>query len=443
MNERFSRHRVSRNCLSRQKGNPVSRRNLLRGIGVSLTLPLFQRDAEAMKLPDGEHAPMRMVCVANPLGFVPDSFFPAASGPLEKLPPLLQPLAKLRKHLSVFSHLDHGVGGGHQAVHAFLSGIRDNQSAQWDNRNLTVDQRAAELTRGQTRFPSLVASVGHVSGELECRTSWSSTGVNIPPITELGKLFDALFISEDIAGRVAKRKSYRQHASILDAVFQQAKTVDRGLGKVDREKLDEYLTSIRSVEARLQISEEWLDRPKPQVSMNPPVAHQAFTHRLPLFYDLIRLALETDSTRVAALSIPGNLPVGDLGLEGNYHAFSHHGKSERLLKPLLEIETFQMKQLAAFIASLKDSKQPGGKSLLETTMVLAGSGMGNASSHSNKNLPILLSGGGFRHGHHHVMPEESHRRVPLCNLFTTMLQRFGDTETERFNRATGTLDVLG
>ena len=419
----------------------IHRRTVLRGVGVTLALPLLQRDSE-VQAAQGESAPMRMVCIANPLGFVPDHFFPEGAGPLKELPKLLKPLAGNREQISVFSHLDHGVSGGHQAVHSFLSGIRDNESAQWESRNLSVDQRAAELVRGKTRFGSLVASVGRNSGELECRTSWTRTGINIPPVTDATKLFEALFVSDNKQQRIEKRKAFQQHASILDVVFRQAKSLEADLGKVDREKLNEYLTSVRSVESRLQVSSEWLDRPKPKVDINVPSVDQAFTRRLPLFYDLIRLALQTDSTRVAALSIPGNLPVQDLGLQGNYHAFSHHGKSERLLKPLLAIEEFQMEQLARFLRSLDETPQVDGQSLLERTMVLAGSGMGNASSHSNKDLPIVLAGGGFNHGQHHVMPSESHRRVPLANLFTSMLNRFGDEETQRFNRATGTLDEV-
>jgi hypothetical protein len=405
-------------------------------------LPLLQRDVELFAATTPVKTPMRMVCVANPLGFVADSFFPKSTGKLDELPTLLQPLAKLKSEISVFSNLDHGVTGGHQAVHSFLSGIRDNESSQWEARNITVDQRAAELGLGQTRFSSIVASVGQNSGELECRTSWTRAGVNIPPITQLRPLFEALFVTRNADERKQQRVAIKKHVSVLDAVRKQAKSLERDLGKVDREKLDEYLTSIRSVETRLGVSEQWLDKPKPKVSLQQPEPGQAFTRRLPLFYDLIRLALMTDSTRVASLSVPGNLPVADLGLQGNYHAFSHHGKTDRLLKPLLVIERYQMQQLARFLKSLQDAKQPDGKSLLDHTMVLAGSGMGNASSHSNKNLPVLLAGGGFKHGSHHAMPEEQHRRVPLSNLFTTMLHKFGDVETDKFNKATGNIDEV-
>lgn len=421
----------------------ASRRTFLKGVGVSLALPLFQRDVELLAAGSAtETVPMRMVCVANPLGFVPGEFFPKDAGTLKQLPSLLQPMSGLRDHFSVFSGLDHGLSGGHSSVHSFLSGIRDNDSAQFESRNITMDQRAAELSRGETRFPSLVMSVGKNTDELACRTSWTRTGVNIPPVTELTKLFEALFVTENKSQRENKRKAFRTHVSILDTVFRQAKSLETGLGKVDREKLDEYLTSVRSVEARLQMSDEWLDRPKPKVGIKQPLPNQAFTKRLPLFYDLTKLALQTDSTRVVALSIPGNLPVQDLGLQGNYHAFSHHGKSERLLNPLLTIERYQIQQLSRFLKSLQETNQPGGGSLLDHTMVLAGSGMGNASSHSNKELPVLLAGGGFNHGKHHAMPKERHLKKPLSNLFTSMLQKFGDTEIEKFNRATGDMNEV-
>ena len=421
----------------------VSRRTILRGAGVALTLPLLQRDVELQaKQPEPKANPMRMVCVANPLGFVAENFYPKKEGKLDQLSPLLAPFGKLRNRLSVFQNLDHGVTGGHQAVHSFLSGIRDNESSQWKNRNMTIDQRAAEIGLGETRFPSIVASVGSISGELECRTSWTRTGVNVPPITALKPLFEALFVANNNKQREEKRVAIDRHASILDAVNDRAKSLHRELGKLDREKLDEYLTSVRSVEQRLNISKQWLDKPKPKVDLKSPEGGREFTFRLPLFYELIRLAMVTDSTRVAALAIPGNLPVQDLGLQGNYHAFSHHGKADRLLKPLFKIELMQMQQLAKFVKSLQDTELPNGDNLLDSTMVLAGSGMGNASSHSNKNLPVMLAGGGFRHGNFHVMPTEAHKRVPLCNLYSTMLEQFGDRETEKFNRATGNMNEV-
>ena len=420
-----------------------TRRQWIRGMGVSLALPMLARDIVGQeKTNQNSKRAMRMVCVANPLGFVAEEFFPSEPGKLDKLPRLLEPLKDLRNQFSVFSNLDHRMTGGHQSVHAFLSGIKNNESSAFQSKNITVDQVAAESCVGKVRFASIVASVGANSGELECRTSWTRTGVNVPPITQANALFKKLFASETKKQREGYRRAIKENASVLDAVFRQADSLKNDLGQEDRRKIDEYLNSVRSVEKNLSNADQWIDKPKPKVNLAEPPEGGPFTQRLPLFYDLIALALQTDSTRVATLSIPGNLPVNDLGLSGSYHAFSHHGKTERLLKPLFKIEKYQIEQYARFLAKLKELKTSEGESLLESTMVLCGSGMGNASSHSNKNLPILLGGGGFKHGQHVAAPKAAHKRIPLSNLYTTMLQQFGCGNVEKFNRATGSMSEL-
>lgn len=412
------------------------RRTFLRGLGLSVALPLFEREAHAVT---DTTAPMRMVCVANPLGFIPDVFFPSQAGRDYKTTPLLAPLP--RDKFTVFSNLDHGVSGGHSGVHAFLSGIRDNEASQFAAKNITMDQRAAEHVGSSTRFPSIVASVGKGNGTLAPQNSWTRNGVNIPPITDQRDLFRALFVDRHQSAKRQQRETLRRNKSVLDSVRQQARILSNDLWARDRQKLDEYFTSVREVEKRLQMAEAWVDRPKPKVGLKTPGGKEPFPQKLSLFYDLLTLALQTDSTRVATLSIPGTLPVGDLGLTGGYHSFSHHGKDPELRRGLLQIEKMQIENLARFIRRLDSIEQPDGRTLLDCTMVLSGSGMGNGSSHSNKDLPIILAGGGFKHGQHLVMPKKSHVRVPLSNLFTTMLQRFG-VETDQFNKSTGTLNGL-
>jgi hypothetical protein len=420
--------------------NRIPRRTFLRGVGVTLALPLFEREVSAAQNDSTtDVVPTRLVCVANPLGFVPDAFFPEQGGVDYQPTELLEPLRK--STFTIFSNLDHGVSGGHQAVHSFLSGIRDNESAQFPSRNISVDQRAAEHVGAWTRYPSIVASVGTAKGEIACHASWTRNGVNVPPVTDERRLFESLFVARNPQERRQQRAALRRHASVLDAVREQAKVLKRDLGSSDRRKLEEYFGSVRAVEQQMEMAIGWIDRPKPKVDLEIPTGRQVFTKRTPLYFDLIALALQTDSTRVATLSIPGTLPVSDLGLSGSYHAFSHHGKDSSLRSGLLAIERFQMTQLARFIDRLDSIDQPDGRSLLDHTMVLSGSGMGNGSSHSNKNLPIVLAGGGYRHGSHLVMPDAHHQRVPLCNLYTTMLQRFG-VEIDRFNTASGTVNGL-
>ena len=262
----------------------------------------------------------------------------------------------------------------------------------------------------------------------------------MPPVTKARDLFRALFVQDDPKLLAKRQSAYDVNESILDAVNGQAKILSRQLGKADQEKLDEYLNSVREVERKLGMSREWLYKPKPKVDFQEP-GEGDLSYTVPAFYDLLALALETDSTRVATLGIPGNINTSDLGLVGSYHGFSHHGKAEKLRQGLFIIEEFQVKQMARFLDRLKTIKEPDGTSLFDRTMVLLGSGMGNGSSHSNKNLPVLLAGGGFKHGEHKIYPGEDRKRVPLCNLYGSMLQRFG-LEIDSFNKGSGTLTGL-
>ncbi len=425
----------------------INRRSFLKGTGVAMALPFFEAMGPmsraavgAASKTSGVGSPMRMVCIGNPLGLMPDSFFPKGEGRDYELSELLRPVAKHRADFTVFSNLDHDVSGGHSAVHAFLSGIKDQDASDWPEGNISVDQRAAEFVGARTRFSSLVMSPGRAEGDLKCELSWTRNGINVPPVTKSRDLFRALFVQDDPSLRAKQASAYDINESILDAVNGHAKLLSKELGKADREKLDEYLNSVREIEKKLGMSREWLDKPKPPVDIDEPT-EGAFTHSLPIFYDLMALALETDSTRVASLGIPGSIDTADLGLSGSYHGFSHHGKAEKLRQGLFVIEKFQTEQLSRFLDRLKSIKEPDGQSMLDRTMVLLGSGMGNGSSHSNKNLPVLLAGGGFKHGEHKLYPKENHRRVPLCNLYGSMLQRFG-LEIDTFNKGTGTLTGL-
>ncbi|MDB2499875.1 DUF1552 domain-containing protein [bacterium] len=425
----------------------IDRRTFLKGTGVAMALPFFEsmgpmtvEAVGAAAKTSAAGSPMRMVCIGNPLGLMPDSFFPKGDGRDYELTPLLQPIARHRNDFTIFSNLDHDISGGHSAVHAFLSGIKDSDASDWPEGNISVDQRAAEFVGARTRYSSLVISTGAGDGDLRCKLSWTRNGVNVPPVTRARDLFRALFVSDNPKSLAKRQAAYDVNESILDAVNSQAKILSRQLGKADQEKFDEYLNSVREVEKKLGMSREWLHKPKPTVDIDEP-GEGDLTYTVPAFYDLLALALETDSTRVATLGVPGNISTADLGLVGSYHGFSHHGKAEKLRQGLLVIEKFQIEQMGRFLDRLKGIKEPDGQSLFDRTMVLMGSGMGNGSSHSNKNLPVLLAGGGFKHGEHKVLPTEKHQRVPLCNLYGSMLQRFG-LEIDQFNKGSGTLTGL-
>ncbi len=425
----------------------MDRRTFLKGTGVAMALPFFENMGPLSAKAVGPAAknsstgsPIRMVCIGNPLGLMPDSFFPKGEGANYELSDLLRPIGRHRKDFTIFSNLDHDISGGHSAVHAFLSGIKDQDASDWPEGNISLDQRAAEFVGTSTRYSSLVMSTGEGDGDLKCKLSWTRNGVNVPPVTSARDLFKALFVQDDPRLLARRKSAYDVNESILDAVNSQAKILSRQLGKADQEKLDEYLNSVRELERKLGMSREWMHKPKPKVDIGEP-GEGDLTYTVPAFYDLLALALETDSTRVATLGVPGNVNTADLGLVGSYHGFSHHGKAEKLRQGLFVIEKFQVEQMGRFLDKLKTIKEPDGQSLLDRTMVLMGSGMGNGSSHSNKNLPLLLAGGGFKHGKHKVYPTENHKRIPLCNLYGSMLQRFG-LEIDQFNKGTGTLTGL-
>lgn len=411
------------------------RRSFLKSLGVSIALPTFESFGQVAIASDSKTAPMRMVCVGNEFGMYPEAFWPKTFGADYELTPLLNPLQSHRKNFTLFSNLDHGLKGGHFAIHGFLTGVKAAEAKGMAEGGISLDQRAAEHVGSQTRFPSL--AIGSESGvHGGCQMSWTRTGTRIPPIAGPKQLFRQLFVDDSSDAKRKATDRIALQSSILDGVLDEANSLKRKLNQNDKEKLEEYLVSIRSVETKLQLDRQWQKIPKPQ----PPIAeptNEGLTKDLPKIYDLIALALQTDSTRVATIEIGSTFAVRDLGIQKGYHALSHHGKVESRIDQLVQIELYQTQQLARFLDKLESISEPNANgSLLDRTMVLHGSGMGNANSHTNKNLPIILAGGGLQHGEHKQLPEQ--KRVPLSNLYVSMLQNFG-VETDRFSTSTGSL----
>lgn len=408
-------------------------------------LPFLESIGAASAKAAATNIPMRMFCVGNNFGFVPKLFFPEEAGSNYNLPELIKPMKNHRDNFTIFSKLDHGSEGvgGHGGVHTFLSGILAKNSKGFAEGNISMDQKAAAHVGNKTRYPSMQLACGSSSGN---KLSWSSAGIAIPPIEELSKVFDLLFTEPNQSEISALRNASARQISILDLVKTDAERIQRRIGKSDQEKLDQYFTSIRELEINLTQSEAWLDKPKPQVDYKLPGGADDFDFidRLPLYYDLITLALQTDSTRVITLEVSGlGANSGGLPITKGYHQLTHHGKVESYIDELKLIEQVHTKSFAQFLERATAIEEPNGKSLLDNTMALFGSGMGNASSHSNKDLPMLLAGGGFKHGQHMVYNKETKkdRGTPACNLFVSMLQQFG-METDKFNTSTGTLTGL-
>ncbi|KAA5545255.1 DUF1552 domain-containing protein [Roseiconus nitratireducens] len=434
-------------------GPRLGRRSLLRAAGVSISLPAFEslrgsRSASASENVQNE-APRRMVCVGNMLGFYPDAFWPKqaenqtgdADQQADAQPALsttLQSLQPHRRDLTVIEGLDHDLKGGHFSIHAFLSGVRSGDAKSMPDGNITLDQFAAESIGGQTRFPSLV--IGSESGiHGGCQMSWTRAGTRVPPISGPRQLFEKLFVGVADADKRQAADRFRLKESILDAVNGDAKSLAKRLNRRDQRKLDEYLTSIRDVEQRIDLSKQWIDIEKPAAPFEPP-KNTNMVEDLPVLYELIALALQTDSTRIATLELGGDFEARDFGFRSGYHALSHHGQRPDAIEALIKIESYQVEQFSKFLTRLRDFES-GESNLLDQTAVLFGSGMGNANSHTNTNLPIVLAGGGFRHRGTMSFDRKAPQRPPLTNLYLSMLHRFG-IEVDRFSTSTGTLRGL-
>jgi hypothetical protein len=428
--------------MSHQSRSPLNldRRNFLRAAGISIALPAFESMPRLMAAGSSATPPKRMVCIGNEFGMYPEAFWPKASGREYELPMLLAPLEKHRRDFTLFSHLDHGMKGGHFAVHTFLTGVNAADARAMPEGGISLDQRAAEFIGSRTRFPAL--TIGSADGlHGGCQMSWTRTGTRVPPITGPRELFRALFIDDSSSAKKKAADRIRLQGSILDAVLGDAKSLKRRLNKTDTDKLEEYFSSVRDVEVKLSLDEQWQKVPKPKAPIDEP-RNEGLAPDLPKIYDLILLALQTDSTRVATLEVGGSFAARDIGINKGYHGLSHHGKVAANIEQLVQIELYQVQQFARFLDKLRATREPGtDKSLLENTMTLFGSGMGNANSHTNNDLPIVLAGGGFRHGEHKRYARESHKRVPLCNLYLSMLQQFG-VETDSFSMSSSTLTGL-
>ncbi len=394
----------------------LGRRALLRGAGLALALPMidamipaFGRSARASGRPEG--VPRRMVCIQTNQGIMPQFFFPEAAGRGYAATPYLARLVEHRDRITVFSGVSlPGVTGGHQAERCFLTGTPHPERGGFRN-EISLDQFAAEQVGNRTRHPSLVLAMTSENQTL----SYTRNGAPIPAEKSPKKLFQKLFVRGNPAEVAEAVEALRQGRSMLDFLGEEAARLDRTLSGPDRSRLDQYFTSVRELERRMHASEDWEQKPKPVVAARAPEDIQGsmeFVGRTRQFFDLIGLALETDSTRVVSLFIDTTV----------IHNITHHGNRPEVVAELRGHEERQFDALNRFLTALARSPE-GPETILDRTQVLYGTCMGSANSHSNVNLPVLLAGGGFRHGQH--LAFDTNNNYPLSNLYVSMLQRLG------------------
>jgi hypothetical protein len=414
----------------------MDRRTFLRGAGAALALPWLESLAPAQAQDRSKSdVPRRMIAIETNQGILPQEFFPSQAGRGYALTPYLEILKDFREELTVFSGVSHPqVDGFHQAEKSFLTAAPHPGSAGFRN-TMSLDQVAAESIGDRTRIASLPLIV---STEQNRGLSYTRSGVLIPPERYPAKLYERLFVQGTPQEVERSIEDLRLGRSLLDAVRERAKELNGRLGARDRERLDQYTTSVRELEDHLVKAEAWERKPKPKVNMARPADITDggdLVGRTRLMYDLVRLALETDSTRLVTIFITTEGVVARLpGVSHETHSLTHHGGRPETLAELKKVEEAQFGALAGLLRGLKDAKE-GGATLLDRTMVLYGTCMGNANSHDNRNLPVLLAGGGFKHGQH--LAFDTGKNYPLPNLFVSMLQRLG-VETDRFASSTGT-----
>jgi hypothetical protein len=413
----------------------INRRTFLKGMGGALALPMLESFSLGSATTE---VPTRFLVVGNPLGMHPEHFFPTDFGKNFTLSPTLKSFNWLKDRMTVLSHTDHGMISGHGREVAFLNGILPENSIAYPEKNISIDNLIARRTGSSVRFPSI-----HAALERGIRMSWNSNGVEIQPYTDPQKLFDHLFLNLTADQRKTRRDIIERNGSILDAVGDQLSSLKRNGNSTDRDRLDQYETSVRELEGSFSDRANWIDKDKPTYNISEDFKDFEVTveNRYNAIFDMIGYAFQTDLTRVATVAFPNELSYTDVdGVTRGYHACTHNGKDEKVIAELVAIESFQISQLSRCLQKLDAIKEPHTEgSMLDHTVVLFGSGMGYGGTHSNRDLPIMVAGGGFKHHGHIDTRNSAGKNMPLCNLYVTLQQRFG-IESDKFNTSTGAFD---
>ncbi len=417
---------------------PLPRRTCLRGLGITLALPLLDamRPVFGAAAATATEPPRRILAVCTNLGVLERYFYPATTGRDYALTPYLEILKDFREQFTIFSGTSlSDVTGGHSAEATFLTGAPHPGTASFRN-TVSLDQFAAERVGHLTRLPSLSLVVSKGGNQ---SISVTSSGVMLPAERNPAEVFKALFVAGDAAAIEKQVEMLRTGRSILDAVADRAASLQRKLGPDDNDRVDQFFTSVREVERRLLIAEEWERVPKPKVDSPVPQESEYLLEHLAAMYELAHLALANDSTRLITLFIKldgfsAHIP----GVSAEAHGLSHHVNREDKIEQLKNLEIAQFQELAKLLTRLQTTKD-GNSNLLERTQVLYGSNLSNGSNHDTKNLPVILAGGGYKHGQH--LGFDKANNYPLSNLHVTMLERMG-VETHKFASSTGTMKGL-
>lgn len=442
---------------------PIPRRLFLRGLGTAVALPVLDSllPAQARAAMAAKKFPKRMAWVYVPNGANMVDWTPTTTGTDYELPLILQPLAAHKKDLNVFTGLanrqgdEHGDGGGAhaRASASFLTGVHPRKTAGADIKaGISCDQIAANQIGGETRLPSLELScdggqrAGSCDSGYSCiyqfNVSWKSETQPMIPEVNPRAAFERLFGNGDAGATLeASARRARNHKSILDYVLDDAHRLESRLGTDDRRKLDEYLTSVRELERRIARADQF-PVPKPPGGVQAPEMFETYEQHMQLMYDVMALAFQTDSTRVATFIVAhdgSNRPYPTIGIRDGHHDLSHHREDADKKNKLAQINRYHTAQFARFLDRLKAIPEGDG-TLLDNCMIQYGSALSNGDKHSPENLPILVAGhgGGRIATGRHVRVEE---KTPMTNLYRSMLGA-AEVRTEKIGDSTGKIDEV-
>ncbi|HMO85129.1 MAG TPA: DUF1552 domain-containing protein [Lacipirellulaceae bacterium] len=452
-----------------QRQANFSRRGFLRGLGVTVALPALEslRPARALAALEAAGpvavtatgAPLRTAFLYFPNGAIPRSFWPKTEGRDFELTPTLQPLAPLRDAIQVLGGLDHrnaeagpdGAGDHARAGGTFLTGVRVRKTATDIQAGISIDQEIARRFGHVTRLPSLELScepgrrTGSCDSGYSCayqfNLSWSSPTTPMTPEANPRLVFERLFGAGGPGERAASlQRRLAQQRSVLDFVLDDAHAMQRRLGQRDAAKLDQYLTGVRDIEARIQQAEQFGPASDPGIEAPSGIPDKYEAH-MTLMYDMLALALQTDSTRVATLLLAhdgSNRSFDHIGIFEGHHDLTHHQEREDWVAKVEEIDLWYVRQFARFLEQLRGMEDVDGRSVLDNSMIVYGGGNSDANRHTHTNLPIVLAGGGggtltpgrfVRHG-----------GVPASNLFLSLAERLGVADLPTFGDSTDRLD---
>ena len=413
----------------------LDRRTFLRSAGVAIGLPFLDAMLPAGAAEVGAREPLkRMVLIGRSYGLHAPYFFPEQTGKDYEPSRYLKILQPLREHFTVFSGMSHFHANTHFPEVGLMTGVHpDYMQAGNIHNSISLDQEVASYFEGPTRFASLVLGGGAPAGG---GAAWNRRGVRIPPQQSAIQVFKQLFIRGTPEEEAREMRGIRNGRSILDDVRDQVSSISNHISHADRQRLDLYLSSVRDAEKRMQQDEAWIKTPKPKVDVPPPTddfGGAQLLKRSRQWYDIIHLALQTDSTRVISVWLTSEARPDIDGVDLVHHDASHHGQDPSKLAQLALIEEAELRTLGEFLEKMKKSSE-GERTLLDSTAIFYASNLGNASSHDTHNLPVLLAGGGFKHKGHVAYDRKNN--TPLSNLFVRMLHQMG-IEAKSFGASTG------